>query len=170
MKVMATFDRSGFSEAILPQLALLATVPDVEIILMCVASDPGGTRRHELSTMNATPILSASSGDATVHAPLMDTVETKDQAIQRMHGEIQTYLRGIVGTLPPGPRYRTEAYVDSEPGPTIIDQARREQPDMIVLATHGRTGGGVRRRLFGGVAEQILSSGVAPVLLVRPQG
>lgn len=169
MKVMATLDRSEFSEAILPQLALLATVPDVEIILMCVASDTGGTRRHELTTVNATPHLSADSGAPTVQPPLMEIAETKDQAIQRLHGEIQTYLRGIVRALPEGPRYRTEAYVDHEPGPTIIEQARREQADMIVMASHGHAGG-VRRKLFGGVAEQILSSGVAPVLLVRPQG
>jgi hypothetical protein len=41
------------------------------------------------------------------------------------------------------------------------------QVDLIVMATHGRTG--LVHVLCGDVAESVLRSGVAPVLLVHPQ-
>jgi nucleotide-binding universal stress UspA family protein len=38
--------------------------------------------------------------------------------------------------------------------------------DLIVMCTHGR--GGLRSRLFGSVAQQVIALGVAPVLLLHP--
>lgn len=55
-----------------------------------------------------------------------------------------------------------------ETGPvasTIIDYAARESVDLIVLATHGRSG--VQRWLLGSVAEKVLHAARQTVLLVR---
>jgi nucleotide-binding universal stress UspA family protein len=38
--------------------------------------------------------------------------------------------------------------------------------DFIIMCAHGEAG--LRRRLFGGVAERVVRSGKAPVLLIRP--
>ena len=46
-------------------------------------------------------------------------------------------------------------------------RAMSSQPDLIVMATHGRTG--LVHILFGDVAEEVVRSGVAPVLLVHPE-
>jgi nucleotide-binding universal stress UspA family protein len=40
------------------------------------------------------------------------------------------------------------------------------ESDLIVMCTHGR--GGLRSRLFGSIAQQVLGLGLVPVLLIRP--
>jgi nucleotide-binding universal stress UspA family protein len=51
------------------------------------------------------------------------------------------------------------------PAETIIDYAHREPIDLIVMATHGRSG--LRRWVYGSVADKVLRGSDIPVLLVR---
>lgn len=48
---------------------------------------------------------------------------------------------------------------------TILDYVSEYPIDIIVMATHGRTG--LRRWLYGSVAEKVLHSAEIPVLMVR---
>lgn len=48
---------------------------------------------------------------------------------------------------------------------TILDYAEFVQTDLIVMATHGRSG--VSRWVFGSVAERVLRAAPCPVFLVR---
>jgi nucleotide-binding universal stress UspA family protein len=60
-----------------------------------------------------------------------------------------------------------DTQVLSEPvGPAIVAVARDCQADLIVMATHGRTG--VKRLLLGSVAEHVLRHASCPVLTVKP--
>jgi nucleotide-binding universal stress UspA family protein len=54
------------------------------------------------------------------------------------------------------------------PAETITDFAQREKVDLIALATHGRSG--ISRWVFGSVADKLVRSSSAPVLLIRPPG
>ena len=47
----------------------------------------------------------------------------------------------------------------------IIDAARESEADLIAMTTHGRTG--LRRLLFGSVAEAVLRTSHVPVFVVR---
>jgi nucleotide-binding universal stress UspA family protein len=49
----------------------------------------------------------------------------------------------------------------------ILDAAEGQRVDLIVLATHGRTG--VKRLLIGNVAEKVVRHAPCPVLTVRPR-
>jgi len=49
----------------------------------------------------------------------------------------------------------------------LIDYADNNEVDLIVIATHGRSG--VGRWVWGSVADRILRSASVPVLMVRPQ-
>ena len=44
--------------------------------------------------------------------------------------------------------------------------ARELEQDLIVLCTHGM--GGMRRLVFGTNAEQVLTHGATPVMLIQP--
>ena len=48
----------------------------------------------------------------------------------------------------------------------IIEVAREQKCDMIIMATHGYTG--LRHVLLGSVAEKIVRHSPCPVLTVRP--
>jgi nucleotide-binding universal stress UspA family protein len=50
----------------------------------------------------------------------------------------------------------------------IVRYARQHDIDLIVLATHGRTG--LAHAIIGSVAESVVRTAPCPVLTVRPEG
>ena len=50
--------------------------------------------------------------------------------------------------------------------PRLSPNRARSGADLIVMATHGRTG--IRRLLFGSVAQEVLGRTSLPLLLVPP--
>jgi nucleotide-binding universal stress UspA family protein len=60
-----------------------------------------------------------------------------------------------------------QSVIADHPEKAIIEAARERGVDVIVMATHSR--GPLARALFGSVTEQVVRSGVAPVLVVHPR-
>ncbi|MFQ5895350.1 MAG: universal stress protein [Nitrospinota bacterium] len=52
-----------------------------------------------------------------------------------------------------------------EPGRGILDVAREEKADLIIMATHGRTG--LSRVFMGSVTESVLRRAPCPTLVIR---
>jgi nucleotide-binding universal stress UspA family protein len=55
--------------------------------------------------------------------------------------------------------------VDGTPADVIVDEAGKRHSDLIVMATHGRTG--LSHILIGSVAERVVRTAPCPVLTVR---
>lgn len=53
-----------------------------------------------------------------------------------------------------------------DPATTIVQRARELSADVIVMTTHGRTG--LRRTVFGSVADRVVYEAGRPVLVQRP--
>ena len=53
------------------------------------------------------------------------------------------------------------------PDEAILEAARREEVDLIVIGTHGRRG--AERFFLGSVAARVVSAAECPVMTVRPQ-
>lgn len=74
--------------------------------------------------------------------------------------------------IPPDLRKGLEAeeiVVEGVPHDEIVRQARNKEVDLIVMATHGRTG--LSHVLMGSVTEKVLRHAPCPVLAIRnPQG
>jgi nucleotide-binding universal stress UspA family protein len=137
VRILATFDESPFSEAIIPVLAKLAALPNAEIDLRSVA---------------------------------VTTAAVDDDAVARRRQELEGYLHRIQSQLPTGPAYRISVDIAMYPMDAafvLVERAQSERPDVIVMATHGRSG--VARMLMGSVADKVVRSGIAPVLLVHPR-
>ncbi len=62
----------------------------------------------------------------------------------------------------------TRVLVDGATKSEIVRYARNENIDLIVIATHGRTG--LSHVIMGSVAESIVRTAPCPVLTVRPEG
>lgn len=56
--------------------------------------------------------------------------------------------------------------VQGEASDQIIDAVEKQKIDLIVIATHGRTGW--RRFIFGSVAEKVIRLAPCPVLTIQP--
>lgn len=58
--------------------------------------------------------------------------------------------------------------LSGEPFVEIIKYAKREQVDLIIMGTHGRTG--LEHMLLGSVAEKVVRKSPCPVLTVKKTG
>jgi len=167
MKILATFDRTAFSESILPVLEKIAALPDAEFTLLTVAHEPHARIRGGMRT----PIVGGATLGATVPVviPASDPsfAENKEQAVERRIAEMQDYLLNLGRQLPKGTSIHVEAHISEDAAETIIERAKAEQPDVIVMATRSR--GGLGGALFGTTTDKVVRSGVAPVLLVHPK-
>jgi nucleotide-binding universal stress UspA family protein len=99
-----------------------------------------------------------------VTLPSGTTPLVTENYLEQDRAETEAYLRamktqwsGIAAAL------RIEA-ISGEPAPVILDVARSEAVDTIVMSTHGRSG--LSRLLYGSVAESVLRGATVPVLLI----
>ena len=168
MKILATFDGTKYSEAIMPQLQQMAHLPSVEFTLLSVAHEPDAKLRTRGLPR---PILVSGAMGANARVLLNRTdptfAEDKTQAIERRISELEDYLTGLAHQLPAGISCHVEAHVADNVAQVIVDRAREAQIDVIVMATHSR--GRIVHALFGSTAEHVVRSGVAPVMLVHPK-
>jgi len=88
-----------------------------------------------------------------------------------LHEEAEGYLdqirqRAFPAGSPVALHVHESAVQDVAQG--IVEHQDELAPDLIVMCSHGR--GGLRDLLFGSIAQQVITAGRVPVLLVRPQG
>ena len=143
--IMVPLDGSAFAETALP-VALKIVGTTGELILASVAAAPDHVERDEQGHVRA-------------------YLDQQEEAVRR---ESLDYLRQVEAQLK---RQRPDLHVtlevrigDPAPGITMAEIACGA--DLVVMATHGRTG--IRRAVLGSVAGAVLITGSVPVLLVSP--
>jgi nucleotide-binding universal stress UspA family protein len=91
---------------------------------------------------------------------------------EMIKGKAKDYLAKVSGNLTKaGLAVQTEVIEDEltqHPAEVILDYADKNDVDLIVIATHGRSG--VSRWAFGSVAERVVRHAKVPVLSVTPSG
>ena len=166
MKILATFDGSRYSEVIVPQLEWMARLPDAQFTFLSIAHGHRETARvRPLPQLAVAGVAGPGSTPVAISAVPLTLVEDRGQAIERTLAERGDYLQHIASRMPQGPQYNVKAIVADDVAAAIIRYAMEHEPDVIVMGTHGETG--MVHRLFGDVAEEVVRSGVAPVLLVH---
>lgn len=143
-RILVPLDGSGFSEAVLPHVRLLADTIGAQVILLRVM--PVGI----YDTVFA----------PSAQLPLQRNPEEDTRA------QAEGYLQRVAfDYFPPEVSVRMEVSSGSTPE-TILDYAEGENVDLIAMTTHGRSG--LSRLVVGSVAEEIVRRARVPVLLVRP--
>jgi len=96
-------------------------------------------------------------------SPLEDDIKHKAEIVKRQSEEV----REKIGIQPGGKaiQVRGEVAIGS-PAKEIIRCAAENNVDLILMATHGRSG--VKRLVMGSVADEVLRASNVPVWLVRP--
>jgi len=102
---------------------------------------------------------------------------TEQDAPQEIHGqhhladpdEAYAYLDEVAGRVFPS-GVHVEQHVHSAPvsdvARSIVAHEDELEPDLIVMCTHGQSG--LRTRLFGSIAQQVIAVGTTPILLIQP--
>jgi nucleotide-binding universal stress UspA family protein len=89
------------------------------------------------------------------------------EAVALQRKQAQDYLEDLGAHLRErGTRVRTTVVVGHNVGEALINLAHPERIDLVVIATHGRSG--IRRIVLGSVADKVIRAAEPPVLVVRP--
>lgn len=140
-RVLIPLDGSELAETILPFAEWIAGPLDAEVLLLSVV--------EPVSAMAGL----AAGGVVGPDAFLLRQLEAKK------------YLGEVAGRLEAkGLRVRTFLGLGMPAG-EIAEVAKAEKADLIAMTTHGRSG--LRRAVFGSVAEEVLRSARVPVLMIR---
>ena len=138
-KILVPLDREAGAEVALPVAADLAKSDGTVIRLMYVAP---------------TPSAIVAEGRVIAYA---------DQESDRLQHLGMDYLREAAHQLAGLPIEYAVRF--GEPAEEILEEAREFGADLVVMATHGRSG--VVRLMLGSVAEAVLRRSEVPVVLVR---
>ena len=138
-KVLVPLDGSEVSESILPQVISIAKPSNAKVVLF---------QAHEPIEP---PVREVMGEDI---AAKLDTVTREDT---------QAYLSKIAGDLSNQGIKAEIVIAKGKPAEAIIQYATIHAIDLIVMATHGRSG--ISRWAFGSVAEKVLRQSPVPVLL-----
>jgi len=162
-RVLVTLDGSRFSEAVLPEVLRLANGTPATVHLLSVALLPQATTAEPASEplVVGVPV----PGGVVSHNPAQP-VESKGQAIERTAEEIGQYVDAHAQDLRMSDLSVATAVRFGEPVEEILKYATERHAEVIMMATHGRTG--LATAVFGSVARRVVKDGTLPVLLVRP--
>jgi nucleotide-binding universal stress UspA family protein len=119
-----------------------------------LAEENGAT----LTVLNVAPIPVNATEIAPI--PLEPYPVWEEVARARLEKVVAEHLEGK------GVAYKAETR-NGEASEGILRQARETAPDLIVMATHGRTG--VSHFFIGSVAERVIRQADRPVLVIRPK-
>jgi len=146
-KILVPLDGSELAEKALPYAEALAQKFDGELILTMVLQTP------------TVPILAEPYGGVPLYNyGEMDMGERRKSA--------QDYLAGIKDKLAKqNIRVRTKVLENISVADGIVDNATKENIDVIVKTTHGRSG--PSRWIYGSVATKVLQQAPCPIFLVR---
>ncbi len=142
-KILVPLDGSDLAEQALPAAMALARQSHGEILLLRVP-------------VFETAVMLAFGGYGVMYP---------DQSLEHSRAEAREYLKSTQkNSIAPDVTCRA-LIVDGDVASAIVDVAKEENADLIVMSTHGYSG--VTRWVMGSVAERVLGNASCPVFVVR---
>lgn len=152
-KIMVPLDGSELAECVLPHVEGFVTHCRVETIVFVRVVEP--TRYTQTG-------IDIHSQD---YAEIKKTMEHLDEVSKTA---ADRYLKEVVGRLKQGEiEFKTVVLV-GKVAEHLVDYADANEIDLILIATHGRSG--IGRWVRGSIADRVLRAARAPVLMVRAEG
>lgn len=158
-KILVTLDGSPASEAIIPAVVRTAA-PGAEVALLTVTDVPPAVIR------GVGPLVAAGAAGGSAQLAVRKTVETRDQAMNHVREQQERYLGEAAKPLR-GAGITVSTHVAfGDAAEEIVSFARHKNVDVIMMATHGRTG--LAKVLFGSVVSRVVREARIPVTVVHP--
>jgi nucleotide-binding universal stress UspA family protein len=85
--------------------------------------------------------------------------------LDRYRHALSEFLTDCISIVPPSLKVHQKVELGS-PDTSIVELAKSEAYDLIVMSTHGKTG---LRMTVGSVTEKVVQTAPCPVLSIRPQ-
>ena len=142
-RILAPLDSSARAECVLPLAAVLARVPQTQVLLTHVVQRPAMPRR--------TP-------------PSQEDIELADRIVERNRSEAENYLEVVRLQLPPT-AVETRLLVGNQAASTLHELVDQERIDLVLLSAHGYSG--ETRWPHGGLVASFVSYGSCPLLIFQ---
>ncbi|HZS00410.1 MAG TPA: universal stress protein [Chloroflexota bacterium] len=125
-----------------------------------------GSSRSAVALPLARTLAKATGGEIVLVRVIPDDLLGADPVVR---AEAENSLAQIAKELAgAGVHVTTIVQAGANPAADITATVRRQGADLVVMATHGRTG--LRRAVLGSVAERVLAESPVPVAVLRPGG
>ena len=149
-KILVPLDGSKLAECVLPHVEMLAKGCGVaEVILLRVCASPAIPSDYPASM----PISwEEHAGQITTYAQQQCSLYLTDVEKQLKDSGLNVRSESVLGNA----------------ANEIVDYASKNDVDLIVIASHGRSG--PSRWAYGSVAEKVFRSTCVPILMVRAPG
>jgi nucleotide-binding universal stress UspA family protein len=155
-KILVPLDGSELAECVLPHVESIAKGCGVQEIVFLRAVEP----LHWIVGPAYTP---GSTDDKSVY-----NVQDRQHIYAESKSAAENYLTQLADrTKYDGISVQTQV-VFGPAAVSIVDYAKDNATDLIIIATHGRSG--ISRWVMGSVADRVLRSAHVPVLMVRAPG
>ena len=143
-KIMVPLDGSPLAECVFPHLEAFARGCGTKSVIFIRAVDHIGLH------------------PAWEYTP---TKQERESAEKKIKADAENYLKQIVSRIKyDGVEVKSEV-ITGRAADVLADYAARNGVDLIIMATHGRSG--ISRLAMGSVAQRVSQSACVPVLLVR---
>lgn len=153
-KIMVPLDGSELAECVLPHAESFINACQASSISLVRVIQPAPTLYDD------TAAISNISREKMVENTRRIEEERRTSAME--------YLEGVASRLKrEGVELKTEVLVGSV-ADSLADYTEKNQIDMILIATHGRSG--ISRWVRGSIADRVLRFARVPVLMVRAGG
>ena len=150
-KILVPLDGSELAECVLPHVEAITKVGSVRDVIFVRAVEP----------FQIPPSLNIGYG-YVFSGKEIERIDSENKAAA------DSYLKDLVNrTKYDGVNVKYEVII-GRATESIADYATKNDIDLIVIATHGRSG--VSRWVWGSVADRVLRSACVPVLMVRAPG
>ena len=153
-KILVPLDGSKLAEVVLPYVQELARRFDSEVTLIQVV--------EPLSKLVAETMPVGLEPSGAVAAVGLGAAS---EALRAEREDASTYLQGVVGRLKAQEIKVRAEIAEGVAGDAIVEYAHGHGMGLIAMSTHGRSG--LRRLVYGSVADQVLRRAGTPVLLIR---
>ncbi len=146
--ILVPLDGSALSEVALTHAEALEPKLGATLLLLRVAN------------VSAT-IMAATGPDTGMVAP-----DLIDEVIEDQEEDARGYLERVTQRVKDAGCEVSWQLVEGSPAQAIIETAKKNNCDLIAMATHGRSG--LQRAVLGSVADAVVRDSHLPVLLIRP--
>jgi len=147
-KIMVPLDGSELAECVLPHVESLVKAGGVEEVFFVRVVEPS--------------YISSHFSDYAIPEDELKRIEARNKTAA------QNYLDQLVSRLDYGKVKLQAEVLNGMVAETLAEYAQKQGVDLIVIATHGRSG--ISRWVWGSVADRLLRSSRVPVLMVRAPG
>ena len=151
-KIMVPLDGSELAECVLPHVDGFVTECQVETIIFVWVVEP----HYSTFSAPANPQISINMQE---NAKMLEEQEKSSAA---------RYLKQVISRVKHGGiKYKTDVLV-GKVADRLVDYVDANEIDLVLIATHGRSG--ISRWVRGSIADRVLRSSRAPILMVRASG